>query len=318
MSRDYMAERIDTHDLECGKVAGQLIRMGFFTEEFVSYGVTYWKDGMRWYFISNHYKKVSDFINQCRQNSICCTPIEKLYRREQVLVGESEKISQRNKLELAKKMKEDYSKDFFLSFNAFANIPNSDSAKELLDEIRTSLAGTFDYDALNIFKSINEYAFDAKKVKLSDYMKNSSWIEQEKQELKKNMVGHDNHSRQYAGFAYLTSDGVPKYYDNALFDLTAMRRQDLILKGENVTPIYEKQYYFSDIAELPKMSVMFSNELKKRYDENYFLLLEYMDNLPTPIDKDVYLELAEEIEHIGTDKEKKLINYYAKLWHIKK
>lgn len=316
MSRDFMAERVDTHDSDCGKMAGQLIKMGFFTEEFVSYGTTYWKDGMRWYFISNHYKKVYDFIRESKKNGIYCTPIEKQYRREQVLAGESEKMSKKNKLELAERLQSDYSELFFKKFSEFSNAPNTDTAKPLLDAIRIELAGTFDYDALNIFKSINEYAFDAKKVSMADYLSNLTWVEQEKLELRKNMVGHDNHSRRYAGFAYKTSNGGLKYYDNALFDLTAMRRYELMLKGEYVTPIYEKQYYFGDIAELTKISKNFSEDLTARYDANYFRLLNHIDTLPSPIDVELYRDYTETIEKMGTEKEKKMTIYYANMWHI--
>ena len=58
----------------------------------------------------------------------------------------------KNKLELVEKLKQTFSEKIFRSFIEFAYVSNTDVVKELLYTMQNELFGTFDYDALNVYK----------------------------------------------------------------------------------------------------------------------------------------------------------------------
>lgn len=316
MSWDYMAERVDQHDIQCGKMAGELFKNKFFVEESITYGTAYWLMGKRWFFVSDDYIKVHQFTTGELLKDIYCTPINYLYRKEQVLEGESERINRRNKMDLCKSMKQSYSPKSFVLLQSFAETRNLDVAQEILAKIRYSLEGTLDIYALDVFSSINRYAFDMKKVTLLTFINNMTWAEKRRKELLVDNLVSGNYIRSFSGFAYIDEENHIKYYDNAMLELTIKKRDELIHAKKMVSPVFEKTYAFDNVLDLQKISEAFSDELKKRFDVSFFKIIQCIYDLPSPIDSRDLQNKVCSFEDKLTDAEKDMINYYEAKWGI--
>lgn len=316
MSREYMENRVDQHDIQCGKMAGELFKNKFFAEESVTYGTAYWMMGKRWFFVSNEYIKVHQFASKQLLKDIYCTPINCFHQKEHVLEGESEYINRRNKLDLCKMMKQAYSSKSFMLLQSFAEKRNLDVAQEILMKIRKNLEGTVDVYALKVFLSINRYAFDMKKITLLNYINNQAWAEQRSQALVHENPLTENYFRSFSGIVYIDKDNNIKYYDNALLELTVKKRNELIKEKKMVSHVFERTYSFDNMTDLHQVNREFSEELRNRYDASYLKILQSIHDLPSPIDFCEFHNKKNARENDFTCEENEMLDYYEGKWGI--
>ena len=308
-------ERIDNHDKVCAEYYATLLKMGAYDDEYAFFGTTYIENGKRRAFISGDRLKTYEFVKQCHTKEIYPTPVENLVKRLRVHSGEKELVGQQLKLEFAKSLKAKYPGEFLEELQEVALCPINNSSVDIIGRIRDNLEGCFDEDALQLFKGVVSLCYDAKTLTSAEYYKNLAWLELELDFLKDKVHKASNFKRNMTGFAY-QKDGKVKYYTNAVEERTYEKRNELLKKGQKVTPIYEKEYYFNSFGDLPKCLAAFDEKIRTMMDADYLELIALLYELRPEIDD---LKIGR-LENNAAEKWNPAcvdtLNYYKTIWHM--
>ena len=220
-------ERIDNHDAVCAEYYSTLLMMGAYDEEFAFFGTAYMEEGERKCFISDNRAKIYKFIRECRTKEIYPTAVENIVKRVRVNAGEKDKVNQELKLEYAKEMGNRYSHEYLEKLQAVALCPINNKAAILIRQVRESLEGCFDEDALQLFEGAVEYAYDGKILTYAEYEINKAWLKLERDFLAERTRPASHFKRKVTGFAY-EKNGKIKYYSNAVEARTMEKRKELM------------------------------------------------------------------------------------------
>lgn len=309
-------ERIDNHDKVCAEYYSTLLMMGAYDDEFAFFGTAYIENGERRCFISDNREKTYTFVQECRTKEIYPTAVESIVRRVRVNAGEKDKIAQKLKLEYAKEMARRYPKEYLEKLQGVALCPINNKGADLINQVREELEGCFDEDALQLFEGAVEYAYEGKILTYAEYEINKAWLKRERDFLAERVRPASNFRRSMTGFAY-EKDGVIKYYSNAVEARTMEKRKELLCKGQFVTPIFEKEYYFNRFADLPKKLQEFERYIKERMDANYLRFICDLKEIKPEIKLDEITILEVETREKWNKGAFDTLQYYKTLWHLK-
>jgi len=307
-------ERIDNHDKVCAEYYATLLAMGAYDNEFAFFATAYMEEGKRKCFVSDNRAKTYAFIKECRTKEIYPTAVENKIKRIRVHAGEIDRVTQELKLECAKEMGERYPREFLQMLQDTALCPINNKSAELLLSVQENLEGCFDEDALQLYDGALDYAYDGKILTNEQYHQSKDWLRLERDFLKERTRPSSNFSRKMTGFAY-EQNGKIKYYTNAVEARTMEKRKELLCKGTFVTPVYEKEYFFNSIAELPKCLQKFDDQIKQRMDEDYLDLIRELRNIQPEIDPQKMQELEQAAQQWGKYAQD-TVRYYKTLWHM--
>ena len=93
------------------------------------------------------------------------------------------------------------------------------------------------------------------------------------------------------------------------------KRKELLCKEVFVTPVYEKEYFFNSIAELPKCLNQFDEQIKQKMDEDYLDLIRELCNIQPEIDLRKLQKLEQDAKQWGKHAQEN-IRYYKTIWHM--
>ena len=173
----------------------------------------------------------------------------------------------------------------------------------------------FDEDALQLFEGAVEYAYDGKILTYAEYEINKAWLKLERAFLAERTRPASNFRRRVTGFAY-EKDGKIKYYSNAVEARTMEKRKELLCQGVFVTPVFEKEYYFTFFSELPKKLKEYDEHIKDRMDENYLQLIRDLQSMKPEINTDKVAALEAETKEKWGRGANETVKYYKTLWHL--
>ncbi len=308
-------ERIDNHDKVCAEYYSTLLAMGAYDDEFAFFGTTYLEDGHRKAFISSNRLKVYEFVRECREKAIYPTPVENIVRRLRVNAGEKEMVGQQLKYDYAKKLNEKFSKQFLEELQYVSLCPINNRAEKILSSVRDNLEGCFDEDALLLFEGAVDFAYEGKILTSEEYYRNKAWLDIERDFLTDKIRKASNFKRKMTGFVY-KKDGKVKYYSNAVEERTYEKRNELLRKGQRVTPVFTKEYYFNFFNELPGCLEDFDKVLRFRMDQNYLELIDDLYAIRPDINEHTINQLEKKVHEEYGSACVEVLNYYKVIWHF--
>ena len=94
------------------------------------------------------------------------------------------------------------------------------------------------------------------------------------------------------------------------------KRKELLCKGAFVTPLFEKEYYFTFFHELPKKLKEFDEHIKDRMDENYLQLIYDLQAMKPEINTEKVATLEAETKEKWCRGANETVQYYKTLWHL--
>lgn len=296
------------HDSLCAAMVDLLMQLGYYNEEFVFFGFAYLESRTRKYYVTADGNKAYSYNKKCIENGCSVTPVEKYFKWCKIEPGQRNKIKQQSKIEFASRLQTQYSKDFLEILEEVFNENANNTALPIIEQLKHELNGSFDDDGLNLFKGIVDMAYDAKRIRLMEYMKYKSWIDlQLTLNLPEKQAG--SQKKVFTGFMYLNENHEKKYYFNAVPFLTQERKSELKRKGQFTFPIFQKDYYCKDLNAIYTAQHAFEECLKNRCNDNYIGIVKAIMQKDTTVDKDYFAKKLQEMPNM-TAAEKEVMNYY--------
>ena len=307
---------MDNHDLECAMYVEKLMELGGFEEEFEYWGLVYWENGKRKYYITSEGEKAYAFQKNCLTNNLFATPVERYFKWILVGAGQYERLKQENKILFAQYLQDQYSQQFMEKMSELYLTTANNSTLPILQQLQDQLWGRFDIDGLQLFKGILEYVFEMKKIRMLDYLRLDEWVEREislcplsRPALKQKKV--------FSGFLYENNKGEIQYYSNAELFLTYERKNELDKKGRFTTPIFMKEYFYSQMNDFLETKNHYAVCQKQRCDEQYVDFIKYLKNLPGVVDEK-QVKLQEEAMGKLSVLEQQCLKFYSDKWLVDK
>ena len=264
-------------DLDSGASFARLKDLGCFDEEFTVYGYGYIEDGKTSYLVGNSGEQIYKMYAGNAAKNIYTTPIEYLILRRQVSSGTMNDVNQEIKLQLAKQIKASYTKNYFSALNYFAQAKNSNTAYDLLCEVRDRVDGYFRPEEIQSFAGLCQMAYESKKITAAAFNEFGRWLEYAKSQLESDVILKEKFRVVMYGFAYEIS-GRGYYFSNALALNAYKKWHTLRSQGVIVTPLITKEYWSKDIYQSKPAKDDFQKLLAKLFDENYLQIVRRLQN----------------------------------------
>lgn len=293
----------------------EMAALGWFPHEFIVYGCCYVEDGKLYYKVSSQNTELYRFKEECLKRNIYVSPIVELLNRVSVPSGMQDEYLLRTKIKLAKRMQRDFDTDTMKQFSQLAEQDCSDSAAELLYNLKHKLLGCFERELLQLAESIVDYAFQQKKLKLDTYEDFCRWFDYVYSQMDDDIVIRKNFQRTFYGFAYKTSTGMQRYFVNASESEVRKKKEELCCQGIISTPILQKTYSFDNQPNLATVRESFLQQLKQWMDTEYMEYLDAIDQLPGVAAISEYNRLMHSAEGKIVDGVQKHIRYYLTMWN---
>lgn len=294
----------------------EMAALGWFAEEFIVYGCCYMENGTIYYKVSSQNTELYRFKDECMKHGIYVSPVVELLNRVMVPSGMQEEYLLKTKLKLARQMRQKYDADLLRTFTALAGQDDNNSAENLMREMQRKMIGCFEREVVQLVESIIEYAFQQKKLNRQTYAELCQWLDYVYGQMEDDVVIRKNFQRTFYGFAYRTTTGALRYYTNASAGETRKRKEELLCKGTQSTPILQKTYYFDNQPNLLQLKETFAAQLKQWMDEEYMGYLEMIDALPPAIPIAHYERLIRQAEEKQMPSMATWLRYYQCLWNL--
>ena len=302
-------------DLDSGASFARLKDLGCFDEEFTVYGYGYIEDGKISYLVGNSGEQIYKMYGDNVAKNIYTTPIEHLILRRQVSSGTMNDVNQEIKLQLAKQIKASYTKNYFSALNYFAQAKNSNTAYDLLCEVRDRVDGYFRPEEIQSFAGLCQMAYESKKINDAAFSEFGRWLEYAKNQLENDVILKEKFRVVMYGFAYKIS-GKINYFSNALFLNAHKKWHDLRSQGIVVTPLIAKEYWSKDIYQSKPAKDDFQKVLSKLFAENYLQIVESLQNYPGVFDKKEFASQWSKWNFVCNAKELGALKVYRHLFNM--
>lgn len=303
-------------DLKCSMDIAEMAKLGWFAEEFIVYGCCYVENGTVYYKVSSQNTELYHFQEDMMKQGIYVSPVMELLNRALVPSGRQDEYMLRTKIKLAKTMQQNCDEALLKSFAALAGNDDNDSAAALIYQLKKKMIGCFEREVVQLVGSIISYAYQQKKLKRQTYQELCQWLDYVYSQMEDDVVVKRNFSRTFYGFAYRIKNGTIKYYTNASEGETRKRKEELLCKGTQSTPILKKTYYFDNQPDLLQVKDVFVQQMKLWMDEEYMDYLRQIDALPAAISQEYYQEFLTKVQQSPTGLMQNYFTYYQYLWHI--
>ena len=301
-------------DMVCTMAVGEMSKMGCFEEEFITYGCAFWQEGRIKYLVTGKGESMEDFLVECALKDWYPTPVHVRLDRSLVAAGEREEIRQNYKLETVRDLRRMYDRAFFDAMAEIAQAPANDNAYPLLMEIQEELDGRFDDTELRLYEDLARLALRRKVLRRGSYLEIAAWLADTRSQMADDAVVKEQNSRTFAGFASLQPDGRLKYYVNAQPQTVQERQREEAAKGQLVTPVLQKTYWFKTENLLVAKRQEFEALLKSRVNETYMARLQTIHQLPTDLAPDVYQKALAHLQEVSTPEAVEAFRSYGRLW----
>ena len=149
-------------DLQVAEDFAKMVELGYMEQEFAVYGCAYVKEGKRWYYTREDDGRARAYQMEMRQQGCYPTGVQLLQKTCQVPLGQQEAIAWALKRQLAQAMQADYPLVFLTRLNEWGEKPNTDSAYEIMAEMWSQAASSYDAGVLQCFAGLLALAFKGK------------------------------------------------------------------------------------------------------------------------------------------------------------
>ena len=183
---------------------GKKAEMGYYDVEFNTFGCTYFDGQERNYSISSSAAKLYDLLENAALEDIYPTMLLEATFKKPIPRGFKELLEFDLKLDLAKKMQQDFSIDFLQALQALAHALKQNNASDLLNTYMDSLECSFQRDKLNLFENTLCLTVSQQKLSLKDYALLLKRLDEERDTISTELRPHDIFNQAFYAFAYET------------------------------------------------------------------------------------------------------------------
>ena len=120
----------------------------------------------------------------------------------------------------------------------------------------------------------------------------------------------------FFGFSYMQQDGTIAYEINAHNIKLQKKKEEYECQGFFVAPIFEKTYY-ANSSERKKYRLVFSNELKLIYGEEYWKRIEDIYSKIEYKNQILFFDTVARMKVNGSMEENNVLNAYLTRWGVK-
>lgn len=306
-----MAEHI-LRDVRCSDDVGQMAELGKFDKEFTVYGYACRVDGTTYYRISQHENVVSKLCDKRRIQGYFPTLITSHTQRTGVPSGMEADIWQEEQWNLGFQLETQYRDEFLEQLNQLGNHPAKNGAYDMLIQWKNSLEGRFQREQQIIFDMMTDTAFLSKQLTPSAYDELMQWSAYNWKQMEDDIIIKDIYERTLHGILYETPEGIKDVYD-AQYEVIYRKRQQLMLEGVLVSPVYSKTCWFRSFGDF--------SGIKKQYEETLYTLMMPAINFMREIKKmesflpeEEFLSVYKAIQANDTKQELETLTFYGHLW----
>lgn len=301
------------HDAQVADDVRRMAELGYFDTEFTMYGCAYVESDRRYYKISPNAEDIYSFIEKSNLQSIFPSNVYEYTKKCPVPAGMKEVIAQDVKMELAKKIRDSFSEDFFVMLANLAGDVTDDSAAEYMWSMVDELEGVFDIERLRRFEEQMEYIYTCRKITWETFKNLRVWLKDERKSMLENFETKDIFEKTVYGMMYLDGDRM-RYVENARMEYVYERLYDVESKGGVATPIFKRTYWYNYSYRLADVMQDYKKALRGYYDRTYLDELEKLRR--TDANRDLFIDTYRSVKKLYGDKAGETLLRYGNRWGI--
>lgn len=191
------------HDAQVADDVRRMAELGYFDTEFTMYGCAYVENDRRYYKISPNAEDIYSFIEKSNLQSIFPSNVYEYTKKCPVPAGMKEVIAQDVKMELAKKIRDSFPEEFFVTLANLAGDVIDDSAAEYMWSMVDELEGVFDIERLRRFEEQMEYIYTCRKITWETFKNLRVWLKDERKSMLENFETKDIFEKIIYGMSIL-------------------------------------------------------------------------------------------------------------------
>ncbi|MEE0434245.1 MAG: hypothetical protein UDB11_02425 [Peptococcaceae bacterium] len=301
------------HDAQVADDVRRMAELGYFDTEFTMYGCVYMENGKRYYKISPNADDIYSFTEKSNLNNIFPGNVYQYTKKCPVPAGMKEVIAQEVKVELAKKLSEDFPTTYMETLEQFAKDITDDSAADYLWQRVDDLEGVFDIEKLRRFEEQMEYLYTCRKITWATFKALRDWLKDERKSMLENFETKDIFEKTVYGMMYVDGERL-RYVENARMEYVYEKMYDIEGKGGVVTPIYKKTFWYNYTYRLADVMQDFKKELRAYYSKRSLDELELVRR--TDAHRDLFIDVYRNIKANYNDKAVETLLRYSNRWGI--
>lgn len=301
------------HDAQVADDVRRMAELGYFDTEFTMYGCAYVENDRRYYKISPNAEDIYSFIEKSNLQSIFPSNVYEYTKKCPVPAGMKEVIAQDVKMELAKKIRDSFPEEFFVTLANLAGDVTDDSAAEYMWSMVDELEGVFDIERLRRFEEQMEYIYTCRKITWETFKNLRVWLKDERKSMLENFETKDIFEKTVYGMMYLDGDCM-RYVENARMEYVYERLYDVESKGGVATPIFKRTYWYNYSYRLADVMQDYKKALRGYYDRTYLDELEKLRR--TDANRDLFIDTYRSVKKLYGDKAGETLLRYGNRWGI--
>ena len=289
---------------------------GYLDEEFTMYGCVYLKNNERQYLISSEEGDIVKFVRNAVKEGLYPSPIRKLKEVCHVPLGEKERIGNQVKIRLAQKMQEDYPLEFLTEFEAWCRLLASDAAFAKLHTYVKALKNCFSLERIALAENLILLAYESKKLTRDSYQVLMQTLDKEKAKMQDDIIEKNVLSKTLHTIMYEAEDGNLRYATNARIEWVEQKKNTLKGKGNIVSPIYSRVYWYNNQCKLDDVQELHKENYLQVLNADYFSLVKEIYHYPAAFDQKAFAQLQRTVQSKYSAACQEMLSHYGCLWHI--
>lgn len=241
-------------DMQAANEVRKLQELGRYKKEFTVYGTVYWDGYERKYLISSSAIRIYEFIYQEKNLCFYPTPIEVYTVWKATPSGCEEEIRKNIKIQLARKLQNTYSEEYFKACDISVKQNNQKYDTAIIEMLET-IEDAFDEERLKIFQFLLEKSYYKGCITEKTYYDCQRKVNRLEKQMETKPDFSAANQKEFYGFCILDKEGRLQYRIDANQELIYQQMDNSVRDGCLVSPIYKKNYMFQfgdSIAELRK------------------------------------------------------------------
>ena len=302
-------------DMQVAQDVGRMAELGRYDREFTCYGFMYWADQHRHYVISANDDRLYDQALALSGAGCWLTPVTSYSQLCHVPAGCEDDIAREVKITLARKLQTDYPIAFAKQIDTLAEIASTDDAVPLLEKLRDDLDGHYDRDALALYATLVEFAWQSKTLTSASHQAFQKWLAQNAKDMADDIISKDIFERTFYGFAY-ESAGKYRYKINANRGALFIQKQQMMQQHIATTPIISKTFWYNYTYRLADARSAFEKYVKYQMENGFLKHLESIKKLPSAIPQTAYQQILSAIQKNFSLEAQQAFDLVCSQWNI--
>lgn len=302
-----------SRDQAIGFYYEKLLNAGAVDEVFQLYGCMYLENGEPGFYVTGKAEKMSAFRLERAQRGAYCTPVILQSYRAKVARGERQKLKRQFQFDVLKKLEETYRPVFFQLIEQLNAVAANDTAWPVLIEWKMLLDGNYNMDLLHLYKETVSMATQMKVLTVSKEQQLVQWIQSVEHQLQQDELQQEGEAHTFAGIAWLNENGEIQYQQYGKPDAAWNKRQELMLAGNLVSPVFLKELYYTatDFRVIQKKRQEFEQCMYEIMGKDYFDYLRTLYTLPSVMPETTYHQMLQTAEAACNPNEKTAFQLYG-------